>query len=141
VRTCKKRNRPHKQTHDKNNTTQYTTRTTPQTTTRGRTCSYGVLTCNCPFRWWASTLQSVPMRTVFMYVLTCNYGSPFGPYTKFVYFKTGVHESTILSPPPPTCTTYPGAILLHDYWTVYDSPSDLPFVCYTPNNIGNNNIV
>jgi len=33
------------------------------------------------------------------------------------------------------------AILLHDYWTVYDSPADLPFVRYTPRNIGNNNIV
>ena len=33
------------------------------------------------------------------------------------------------------------AIRFHDYWTVYDSPSELPFVCYTPYNIGNNNIL
>jgi len=44
-------------------------------------------------------------------------------------------------PPPPTCIAHPGAILLHDYWAVYDSPSDLPFVRYTPYNISNNNIV
>ena len=44
-------------------------------------------------------------------------------------------------PPPPTCIVHPGAVLLHDYWTVYDSPPDLPFVCYTPSNIRNNNIV
>jgi len=38
---CKKRNRPHTQTHNKNNTTHDTTRTTPHTTTRRpppRTC-------------------------------------------------------------------------------------------------------
>jgi len=51
-----------------------------------------------------------------------------------------VHKST--PPPPPlTCNAHPDAVLLHDYWTAYDSPSDLPFVCYTPYNIGNNNIV
>jgi len=43
-----------------------------------------------------------------------------------------VHESTILSFPPPACIAHPGAILLHGYWTVYDSRSGLPFVCYTP---------
>jgi len=37
-----------------------------------------------------------------------------------------VHESTIVSFPPPTCIAHPGAILSHEYWTVYDSPSDLP---------------
>ena len=52
-----------------------------------------------------------------------------------------MHESTILSFPSPTCIAHPSAILLHDYPAVYDSPSDLPFVCYTPYNIGNNNIV
>jgi len=26
-------------------------------------------------------------------------------------------------------------------WTVYDFPSYLPFLCYTPNTIGNNKIV
>jgi len=62
-------------------------------------------------------------------------------YKILFYFEAVVHESTILSPPPPTCIAHPGAILLHDYWAVYDFPSGLPFVCYTPNNIGNNNIV
>jgi len=31
--------------------------------------------------------------------------------------------------------------LLHDYWAVYDSPSELSCVGFTPYNIGNNNIV
>jgi len=69
---------------------------------------------------------------------------PLGLHKMFVYFEAVLHESTIFSFPPPTCTTciaHPGAILLHDEWKVYDSPSDLPFVCYTPYNIGNNNIV
>ena len=64
-----------------------------------------------------------------------------GLYKIFVYFEAVVHESTIPPCPPPTCIVYPGAILLHDHWTVYDSPSDLPCVCYIPYNIGNNNIV
>jgi len=42
---------------------------------------------------------------------------------------------------PPTCIAHPGAIRLHDYWAVYDFPSGLPFVCYTPYNIGDGNIV
>ena len=62
-------------------------------------------------------------------------------YKIFVYFEAVVHESTIRSFLPPTCIAYLGAILLHDYWTVYDSPADLPFVCYTLYNIGNGNIV
>jgi len=28
--------------------------------------------------------------------------------------------------PPPTCIAHPGAILLHNYWTVCDFPSDHP---------------
>ena len=64
-----------------------------------------------------------------------------GLYKIFVYFEAVVHESTILSPPPPTCIAHPGAILLHEYWTVYDLPSGPPFVCYTPYNICDNNIV
>ena len=64
-----------------------------------------------------------------------------GLYKIFVYFEAVLHESTILSFPPPTCISHPGAIQPHDYWTIYDSPSNLPFVYYTPCNIGNNNIV
>ena len=42
--------------------------------------------------------------------------------------------------PPPICIAHPGAIVLQDYWALYDSPSDFPCVCYTPYNIGNHNI-
>ena len=59
----------------------------------------------------------------------------------FVYFKACVHERIILFLPLPICIARPGAILLHDYWSVYDTPSDLPFVCHTPYNNGNNKIV
>ena len=65
----------------------------------------------------------------------------FGLHKIFVYVEAVVHESTILSPPPPTCIAHPGAILLHDHWTVYNPPSDPPFVCYIPYNIGYTNIV
>ena len=65
-------------------------------------------------------------------------GVGLGLYEIFVHFEAVVQESTILSFPAPTCIAHPGAILLHDYWAVYDSPSDLPFVCCTPYNIGNN---
>jgi len=64
-----------------------------------------------------------------------------GLYKIFVYVEAVLHKSTILSFPPPTCIAHPAAVLLHDDWTVYDSLSDLPFVCYTPYNIGHNNIV
>jgi len=36
----------------------------------------------------------------------------------FVYVEVVVYQSSILSFPPPTCITHPGAIRLHDYWTV-----------------------
>jgi len=64
-----------------------------------------------------------------------------GLYKRFFPCEAAVHESTILSFPPPTCIAHPGAILLHDYWAVYDSPFELSFVYYTPYNIGTNNIV
>ena len=37
---------------------------------------------------------------------------------------------------PSTCIAHPGAILIHSYWGVYDSVSDLPCVCHTHYNIG-----
>ena len=52
-----------------------------------------------------------------------------------------VHESTILLFLPPTCIAHPGAVLLHNYWAVYDFHSGLIFVCHTLYNIGNNNIM
>jgi len=64
-----------------------------------------------------------------------------GLYKIFVYFEAVVHESTILSPPRPTCIAHPGAILLHDYCTVYGSLPEHWFVRYTPPNIGNYNLV
>jgi len=64
-----------------------------------------------------------------------------GLYNILFYFKAVVHISTILSPPPSTGFAHPGAILLHDYWAVYDFPSELPFVCCIPYKIGNTNIV
>jgi len=64
-----------------------------------------------------------------------------GLYKIFVYFEAVVHKPIIISFTPPTCNSHPGAVLLHGYWTVYDSPSDLLFVSYTLYNIGNNNIV
>jgi len=64
-----------------------------------------------------------------------------GLYKILVYFEAVVHESTVRVFPPPTCIAHPGAILVHDYWTVYDPSSDLPCVCYTPYTIGNGNIV
>jgi len=73
--------------------------------------------------------------------LAVGLGAWHGLYKIFVYFEAVVNESTILSFPPHTCIAHPGAIRLHDYWTVYNSPSDLPFVCYTPYTIGHNNIV
>jgi len=68
-------------------------------------------------------------------------GVPVGLHKIFVHFEAFMHEPTTPSLPPPACIAHLGAILLHDYWTVYDSPSDLPFVCYTLYNIGNTNIV
>ena len=71
-----------------------------------------------------------------------SYTGQIGLYKIFFHFEAFVHESTIFSPPAATSIPHTDAILLHDYWTVYDPPpSDLPFVCHTPYNIGNNNIV
>jgi len=64
-----------------------------------------------------------------------------GLHQIFIYFEAVVQEATIRSFPPPTCISrHPGAILLHDYWTVYNPPRapDLSCVCVTPYNIGNN---
>jgi len=39
-------------------------------------------------------------------------------YKIFFYVEAFVYESIILEFPPPTCIAHPGAILLHDDWTV-----------------------
>jgi len=64
-----------------------------------------------------------------------------GLYKIIFYYEAFVHESNILVFPPPTCIGHTVAILLHDFGAVYEPPSDLPFACHTPYNIGNNNIV
>jgi len=56
-------------------------------------------------------------------------------YKIFFYFEALVHESTIVSFPAHTCIAHPGAIVLHDYWAVYDSPSDPPFVLFIQDTI------
>ena len=50
---------------------------------------------------------------------------PVGLYKILFSCETVVHESTIRSFPAPTCIAHPGAILVHDYWAVNDSPSEL----------------
>jgi len=56
-------------------------------------------------------------------------------------FYSFVHESVVRSFFRRACIARTVAILLHGYWAVYDPPLDLPLVCHTPYNIGNNNIV
>jgi len=66
--------------------------------------------------------------------------SRIGLHKRLYFCETVMHESTIRSFPPPTCIARPDAIVLHDYWAVYDSPSELSSsVCYAPYNIGHNN--
>jgi len=67
-----------------------------------------------------------------LYWTSCIWVVGFGLYKIFVDFEAVVHESTILSSPPPTCIAHPGTIRLRNHWTVYDSPSDLLRVCYIP---------
>ena len=71
-----------------------------------------------------------PQRKPRLERISCSgHNMSLGLYKILVYFEAVVHESTILSFPPPTCIAHPGAMLLHNHWTVYDPPSDLPFVC------------
>jgi len=56
-------------------------------------------------------------------------------------FEAFVHETSILSLPPPTCKAYPIEILLYVNCALHDAPRDLPCVCHTLDNTGNNNIV
>jgi len=49
---------------------------------------------------------------------------PIDLYKIMFHFKASVHELIILiSPPPPTSIAYTTAVLLHDYWAMYDPPS------------------
>jgi len=48
------------------------------------------------------------------------------PSQEVLYCEACVYESTILLFLAPACIAHPGSILLHDYWAVYDLPSDIP---------------
>ena len=47
-------------------------------------------------------------------------------FTRYSFTSKLLCTNQPLSFHPPTCIAYPGAILLHDYWTVHDSPSAIP---------------
>ena len=64
----------------------------------------------------------------------------FGLYKRFFYIEWFVHASIVLSFSRPACIAPTVAIRLHDYWAIY-GPRDIPRVCHTPYNIGNNNLV
>jgi len=64
-----------------------------------------------------------------------------GLFKIFFYFESFVHESNLLSFFPPAYIAHTVAILLARLSRNIRSPLDLPFVCHTPYNIGNNNIV
>ena len=53
---------------------------------------------------------------------SCLAGAQFGLYKILFHFETLVHESIILSLPPPTCIARTIAMLLHVYWAIYDAP-------------------
>jgi len=64
------------------------------------------------------------------------YCSQLSLYKILFHFKVLLWESIILVLPPPTCNTYPIAILLYDFCTIYAPLTDPPFACHTPYNIG-----
>jgi len=69
------------------------------------------------------------------------YISSFLRYKTLFYFEVFVHESIILSLPPPTCIARTIAIRLHVHCALHAAPPDPPFVCHTPYNIGDCNIL
>ena len=62
-------------------------------------------------------------------------------YKILLHFKALLWESIILLLPPPTCKAYPLAILLHGHCTIYAPLPTPPFVCHTPYNMVDGNIV
>jgi len=56
------------------------------------------------------------------------------------HFKALLWESIVRLLFPPTCKAYPIAIRLHDHCAIYAPPTP-PFLCHTPYNIGDGNIV
>jgi len=67
--------------------------------------------------------------------------SRFGLYKIFYVCEAFLHATTILSFAAQTYIAQPDALLLCDYWAVYNPPSGPPCVCNTPYHIGDNNIV
>jgi len=67
-------------------------------------------------------------------------GSGFGLYKIFVYSKSCVYESIVLSFLSPTCTAHTVATIARVLGNT-SPPLELPRVCHTPYNIGNAIIV
>ena len=66
----------------------------------------------------------------------------FGLHKILIYFNALLWESIILLlPPRPIYKAYPVAILLHDHCAIYAPPPTPLFLCHTPYNIGDGNIV
>ena len=64
-----------------------------------------------------------------------------GPHKMLCYFEAHVHESIIFDCSLPTRIAHAIALLSHDYCAIHDPPTDPPFMCHTPYNIGHGNIV
>ena len=62
-------------------------------------------------------------------------------YKILFYLEAFLWESIILLLPPPTCNAYPIIILSHAHCSIYAPPPTPPFLCHTPYNIGDGNIV
>jgi len=103
--------------------------------------SVSIIESACMYWYYAYDVVCLAFTRYCHYQSCMVHDTQIGLYKIFVYFETVVHESPILSFPPPTCIAYPGTTPLHAHWTVYNSPSHLPCVCYTLYNIDSNNIV
>jgi len=63
-------------------------------------------------------------------------------FTRYCFtIKPDRGSQIILLLTSPACKASPNAILLHVHCALYDTPPDPSFVCHTPYNIGNGNIV
>jgi len=63
-------------------------------------------------------------------------------YTRYSFnFFCVCKNQSSLSYPPPICITPTTATLLRDFCAIYAPPTDPPFICHAPYNIGDDNIV
>ena len=69
------------------------------------------------------------------------YSSPVSLGKTLFHFKALLWESIILVLPPLTCKACPIAVLLRDHCALYAPPPTPPFLCHTPYNIGDDNII